>query len=339
MVPGMSMAFRGVIVRGGGRYACGMRAALFLLALAAVLAMPGCDRPPAPAGHASGGSHGAPGSEAFAARCAALPPALPEVAADPIAPQFDESRSLAELTAMYERATAHHETLGLTHAQLGYASALAANGFQDGGRACLRVQVRVQVSLAPVTVFIARELAADPCHREAVREHELRHVDVHAEFLREAPARLLALLAAADVGRVRHGTDPEAIQQEAAREVRDIVAQAETTDRDTLAAMQAAIDTPEEYERVSPPGRPKGERTPEHDSAEGNPLGPPGRPKGEQAPEHDSAEGRPLSPSSRPKGEQAPQRAGAKASVMRGLCDTAVVAMPADGLRVRSDRR
>lgn len=235
--------------------------------------MAGCDRSPSPAGTPSGGGREAAANDAFATRCAALPPAPPDVTAEPIVPRLEKTRTLAELTAMYERATAYHETLGLTHAQLAYSSALAANGFQDGGRACMRVKVDVQISMAPTTVFIAREIAGDPCRGGAVREHETKHVDVHATFLHEAPARLLALLAAADVGRVRHGADPGTIQQEAMREVRAIVAQAEATDRVRLAAMQAAIDTPEEYARVT------------------------------------------------------------------GSCDTAVVAVPTDGLRKPSDRR
>lgn len=228
-----------------------MRVGGLLLVVVAALVTAGCDRSPPGTAGAPGRAGQAGVAGALAARCAALPPAPPEVDAIPLLPQLDQTRSLAELTAMYERATANHETLGLTHAQLTYASELAANGFQEDGRACMRVKVRVQVSMAPATVFIAREVAADPCRREAVREHEMKHVTVHDGFLRGTPSRLLALLDAADVGRTRHGADPGTIQQEAMREVKDIVAQAEAADRVSLAAMQAAVDTPEEYARVA----------------------------------------------------------------------------------------
>lgn len=228
-----------------------MRAGSLLLAVVAAVAATGCDRPPPGVAAVPGNTREARLPGAFATRCAALPLAPPEASADPILPQFDETRSLADLTAMYERAAAHHQTLGLTHARLAYLTRLAANGLQDGDRACMRVKVRVQVTMESATVFIAREIAADPCRRGAVRDHEMRHVEAHAAFLREAPDRLLALLDAADVGRVRHGADPEAIQQEAMREVSDIVTRAEATDRAGLAAMQAAIDTPDEYARAT----------------------------------------------------------------------------------------
>jgi RimJ/RimL family protein N-acetyltransferase len=42
---------------------------------------------------------------------------------------------------------------------------------------------------------------------------------------------------------------------------------------------------------VSPPGHPKGEQYPKHDSAKGTSTSPPGRPKGEQDPKRDSAMG------------------------------------------------
>lgn len=190
------------------------------------------------------------GPQDFAARCAGLPDAAPSVTAQPIDVRFDETRSLAELTALYARAAPHHATLGLTHAQLAYATSLVANGLRQGREVCMRVRVQVEVSLAPMIVYIAREIATDPCRREAVREHELRHVEEHAAFLREAPERLHSVLAAAHVDRVRTASDAETIQADAAREVRAIVAAAEATDRSLLAARQAAVDTPEAYAGV-----------------------------------------------------------------------------------------
>ena len=142
--------------------------------------------------------------------------AAPEVTVDPVVPVLDESRSLAELTAMYERASPLHRTLGLTQSRLSYAASLEAAGLSDGGRVCMRVRVAIEVSAAPVTVFIAREVAADPCRRAAVHDHEMRHAQIHATFLEEARTRLLASLVARDVGRVRFAADAGSLQQEAA---------------------------------------------------------------------------------------------------------------------------
>lgn len=236
-----------------------MRVAGLLVALVLTLAAAGCDRPadppPRPGDGRAPTARATPESDAtgaFAARCAALPAVAPEVSANPVAPRFDDTRSLAQLTAMYERASDLHETMGLTQTELGYATRLAANGLRDGDRGvCMRVAVGVTIALSPMTVFVAREVAADPCRHAAVRSHEMRHVDVHAAFLRDAPDRLAARLVAADVGRVRHAANALALQEEAAAEVAAILAAAQDVDRAHLAAMQREVDTPAEYARVS----------------------------------------------------------------------------------------
>lgn len=226
-----------------------MRAPPPVLALLAVaLAATACDRGAPPAGSATNVTAGA--RPAFESRCAALPGTTPAVTTEPIVPVQDETRSLAELTALYERASPLHRTMGLTQSRMSYASSLEAAGLADAGRVCMRVRVTIEVSASPVTVFIAREVAADPCRRAAVHDHEMRHVSIHATFLEDARARLLASLVAKDVGRLRFATNADALQQDAAAEVSALVAAAEAADRDILSALQAAIDTPEEYARV-----------------------------------------------------------------------------------------
>lgn len=236
-----------------------MRVAGPVLALIVALVAGGCGRSPDPPGTAANGAASpvkplsTPDIAAtFAARCASLPVAIPDVAAVPVDPRFDDTRSLAELTRMYERASEHHQTLGLTQTELGYATRLEATGLRDGERGvCMRVKVGVTIAMTPMTVFVAHEVAADGCRHDAVRSHEMRHVDVHAAFLRDAPDRLVARLVAADVGRVRHAATAEALQQDAAAEVAAIVATAQDVDRALLAAMQRDVDTPAEYARVS----------------------------------------------------------------------------------------
>lgn len=220
--------------------------ALALLAVA--LAVAGCDRGAVPAGPASNAA--ADARSTFDSRCAALGVAAPAVTAEPIVPLLDETRSLAELTALYERASPLHRTMGLTQSRLSYASSLEAAGLADSARVCMRVRVAIEVSASPVTVFIAREIAADPCRRAAVHDHEMRHVAIHATFLEDARARLLESLVAQDVGRLRFAADADSLQRDAAAEVSALLAAVEAADRDLLSTLQSAIDTPEEYARV-----------------------------------------------------------------------------------------
>lgn len=266
------MAFRAAIVRGPRVMLPPMHAVHAVagrMLVAAALLAAGCGRPAEPPPPAAGpaapatmhadpkasptpGAVAADVSAAFALRCAALPAAQPEAAAVPATPLFDDTRSLAELTDMYERATGQHQTMGLTQTHLAYSTRLAANGMRDGERSvCMRVKVQVDITLAPMTVFVARELAGDPCRHAAVLGHEMRHVEVHAAFLRDAADRLAARLLAADTGRVRHAASPQSLQDDAAGEIAAIVGAAQDEDRALLAELHRTIDTPEEYARVS----------------------------------------------------------------------------------------
>jgi hypothetical protein len=182
------------------------------------------------------------------------------VVALPVHVALDRTRSQRELTAWYEQATARHVTMGLTQARFGHRAAIAMDGVQEsgGGRVCLRTTVRIELVLDPLTMFIARELDADPCRAAAVREHELRHVAVYEAALAAAPATLGATLEATFGGRTFGGASVAAIQTEAEAAIaRHLDAYLETTGA-ALRSRQAAVDTPEEYARVSASCPPRG---------------------------------------------------------------------------------
>lgn len=223
-----------------------MRASIAIATFCAALAtLPGCDAPTAaPPAHAGA---------SFDARCAALPPSRFDVVALPIRVAFDRTRSQRDLTAMYDRATAQHLTLGLTQARIGHRAAIAVDGVQEpgGARVCMRTTVRVELLMEPLTVFIARELDADPCRQAAVHDHELRHVAVYEAALAAGPATLAAALESAFGGRTFDGAAVAAVQAQVETAIaRHLDAYLEATGR-ALRVRQAAVDTPEEYARVS----------------------------------------------------------------------------------------
>lgn len=234
------------------RYAAPMRASIAIASFCAATAtLPGCDAPTAapPARAAS-----------FDAHCAALPPSRFDVVAIPIRVAFDRTLSQRQLTAMYDRATAQHLTMGLTQARIGHRAAIEVDGVQEpgGARVCMRTTVRVELVMEPLTVFIARELEADPCRQAAVREHELRHVAVYEAALAAGPATLAAALESAFGGRTFGGPSVAVVEAQVETAVtRHLDAYLDATGK-ALRSRQAAVDTPEEYARVSagcPPRR------------------------------------------------------------------------------------
>ena len=211
---------------------------------AAAWALAGCEVPAAgPATFAA---------PSFDAQCARLPPSRFEVVATPIRVAVDRTRSQRELTGMYEQATARHLTMGLTQARIGHQSAIEVSGLQDaaGERVCMRVAVRVELSMQPLTVFVARELDDDPCRQSAVRDHEWKHVAVYERALAESTPALAASLEAAFGGRTFGGRSAPAVQADVQDAVgRHLDAFLDATGR-AIRARQAEVDTPEEYARV-----------------------------------------------------------------------------------------
>lgn len=219
------------------------------IAVATVVAiagtLTGCDVAPA--------SSSLQATPSFDAKCATLPPSRFDVVAIPIRVAVDRSRSQRDLTAMYEQATPRHVTTGLTQARIGHRAAIAVNGLQEGGsaRVCMRADVRVELAMDPLTVFIARELDADPCRQAAVRQHEMQHVAVYEAVLAASPPALAFALETAFGGRTFNGTSAAAVQAEVEAAVgRHLDAFLETTGQ-TVRVRQAAVDTPAEYARVS----------------------------------------------------------------------------------------
>lgn len=189
----------------------------------------------------------------FDTQCAALPPSRFDVVAIPVRVLFDGSRSQRDLTSMYEQATPQHLTMGLTQARIGHRATIAVNGLQEGGsaRVCMRADVRVELAMEPLTVFIARELDADPCLQRAVREHELQHVAVYEAVLAASPSTLARALETAFGGRTFNGASTAAVKGEVEAAIaRHLDAFLDATGH-AVRARQAAVDTPAEYARVT----------------------------------------------------------------------------------------
>ena len=215
-----------------------------LVCAAAVIA--GCDSAKSAAARA--------GLSGFEARCeASLPAARIEVVTIPVVYRTDRTLSWRELTSMSGDRTSELRAVGLTTAQIGHNASVESTGIENerDGRICVRPSIRVELSATPMTVYIGREIAGDPCRDAAALEHELKHVAVYKDELARIAVDARKQLAGAYDNRIlyyRNRAEAErGIHAALAAELKPML---EDSGR-RIKERQQAIDTPAEYARVS----------------------------------------------------------------------------------------
>ena len=197
-------------------------------------------------------AHMSPGGS-FEERCNVLPESGVQVALKPFSVVENRTVPYVALTQISDGPSPAHRTIGLTRANFGHRSSIDVKGLEDrsGNRACVRPSVQVELFLRPMTVYVAREYADDPCRSRTIREHEQRHVDVYAAYALEAVDGLTLRLRdivgaaphfAATVGEAQRALD---------RRLEDTLEAFMRESERTLATRQAQVDTPEEYARVT----------------------------------------------------------------------------------------
>jgi hypothetical protein len=189
----------------------------------------------------------------FETRCAKLPPTHFEVVAVPLTFERDDSQNIAALTSKSGSALATHRTMGLTTAVFGQSTDIQLNVVDDrrGSRACGTPRVRVELSMQPVTVFVAEELGAQSCQHDVTLSHEMKHVEVFREALDAAARDLESDFPVAIGAELRRATNPGELQQRFVVSVRNYLAQFMSERQRMLDQAQAGVDSPEEYDRVA----------------------------------------------------------------------------------------
>ena len=190
---------------------------------------------------------------AFGTRCAKLPPTHFEVVTVPLTFERDDSQSIAALTAKRGSALATHRTFGLTTAVFGHNTDIQLNVVDDrrDSLACGIPRVRIELTMQAVTVYVASELAVQPCPHDVTLSHEMKHVEVLREALELAARDLTRDFPVAISVQLRSATNPSELQQRFVVSVRDYLAQFMRDRQRMLDESQAAVDSPEEYARVS----------------------------------------------------------------------------------------
>jgi len=190
----------------------------------------------------------------FEAHCAkALPPTRVEVAALPADHDTDFTRPYAELTRMGVEADANERVIGLTRARIGHAATITVVGIEEPGsrRVCVRPEIRVELSLTPMTVFVGREFRDDACRRSAIIEHELKHVDVYRETLEAMTREARDEIARAYGNTVMLFASRDEAQREIETALTGYLGPLLERSTREVRRRQADVDTPDEYARVA----------------------------------------------------------------------------------------
>ena len=189
----------------------------------------------------------------FESRCEGLSPPQFDVEALPVLHVEDDSLSLNNLTHIHAPGADRYRTIGLTKGQLAYESTLESKGIEDwrNAQVCTRPSVKVVLRVTPVTVYVAREIAGDPCRRPAILEHEMKHVAVYRDYLAEAVADMRHELPRALGSELVYARNAAAAQENLRARLQAFMRAFMQKHYAELSARQAAIDTSEEYARLA----------------------------------------------------------------------------------------
>ena len=191
--------------------------------------------------------------QSFESRCEALPSGEIVVVGLPTEVHEDYSVPYLELARLSEPSAVNHRTVGLTRAKFGYRSTLELAGLEDprGERACARPQLRVEVEVTGMTVYVAREYRGDACREPLILDHERKHVAVFESYAAEAAPALARELESRVGRRMRYGASIAAVQEALKRELAAHLESFMDAARAELDRRHALIDTRDEYERIT----------------------------------------------------------------------------------------
>lgn len=190
---------------------------------------------------------------AFQARCEdTMARTAPVLTATQNGYTIDNTLSYKSLTLMKGARPANHYVLGLTRLEsrvrIGLDGALQSD--PASGYECVAPQVEVSLSYIPIVIFIGREFRPGSCAYNEILAHEMRHLDAYLAHLPKVESTVRSALARrfdtrplyAPAGRARSLLAQE-IDSAWMPYIKGELAKAE--------AVQAAIDTPQEYARLS----------------------------------------------------------------------------------------
>ena len=188
----------------------------------------------------------------FDTRCEQLPASRVEVRQLAIRPVTNDTLPYRELGRLGEENPATHRTLGLTKTEFRQEVTLEVKGIADSGsgRSCSRPRIVIDLTMAPMTVYVASELANDACGHAAVLAHEMKHVAAFREHMVDTARTLEAELPQLFGQRIIKARDADAGEAQVREALRTFLEEFIAVNTAELKDRHAAVDSAEEYGRV-----------------------------------------------------------------------------------------
>jgi hypothetical protein len=189
----------------------------------------------------------------FETRCEQLPASRVEVRQQAIRLVTNDSVPYRELTRLGDENPATHRTLGLTKTEFRQEVALEVEGIVDSGsgRSCARPRIVIDLTMAPMTVYVASELADDACGHAAVLAHEMKHVAAFREHMTDTARALETELPQLFAQRIIKARDADAGEAQVREALRAFLEEFIALNTAELKKRNAAVDSAEEYSRVN----------------------------------------------------------------------------------------
>jgi hypothetical protein len=166
--------------------------------------------------------------------------------------RIDNSLSYRSLTQIKRPAARDGYVLGMTRAESRVTISVegAILGDPETGMECLQPQIGVSLSYLPIVVYVGSEFTPGTCAYREILAHEMRHLKAYVDYLPKVESRVREKLA--DRFDTRPVVAPQG--QALARVQREMDERWMPVIKREMArakALQAGIDTPHEYARLS----------------------------------------------------------------------------------------
>lgn len=173
------------------------------------------------------------------------------VTSEPINERVDLGKSSAELTAMGAAVAGRH-VLGLAQTQLKWGVSISSRGLTHrlGGQHCMRPTIEVKLAFDPMTILVAREQPEGSCAFNITMEHERKHVRIYERFLDRVAPQIEAELRSRIGNRILYFATEAEAERHVQTSLKEYLAPMVDKSMQEVTALQAAIDTPEEYFRL-----------------------------------------------------------------------------------------
>lgn len=223
-----------------------MKASWRIAGIAALLAA-------APAVASSAGAAQPGAGTVLAARCEAqLGKSVTVTSSNQHGYRIDHTRSFHDLTRLKGSVRRGAWVLGLTHTDGQVRVNVGGSRLRDehSGYECIAPRIEARLTYLPVVVYVSREFPVGSCAYREVLAHEMRHLEIYQHFLPKAEQRVREALEQRFDGRPLYapiGKAQALLNDEVQRKWLPLMKR----EMGRVEQLQAAIDTPEEYARLS----------------------------------------------------------------------------------------